>query len=89
MIAFKDFAPQQIKPGGLLTLPEYEMFDSAVQSANSWIALESVQVLSIETVLLPNIWHSSGQGTGDPRLRTRSDFPSDWYQIVRVWYTTS
>ena len=87
MIAFKDFAPQQTTPGGLLALPEYEMFDGAVQTANAWIEQQGVQVLNVETVVLPNMWHSGEGGTGDTSLRTRDDFSSDWYQFVRVWYS--
>jgi len=87
MIAFKDFAPQQIKPGGLLSLPVYEMFDSAVQAANAWVTGESVHVLNVETVLLPNLWRGGGKGTGDPLVRAQGgDFPVDWSQFVRVWY---
>jgi hypothetical protein len=89
MIAFKDFAPQQIKPGGLLSLPVYELFDSAVQAANAWVTAEGVPVLNVETVLLPNLWRSGGQGTGDALLRAKGgDFPADWFQFVRVWYHT-
>ncbi|MGI4791195.1 MAG: hypothetical protein ACRYFS_20390 [Janthinobacterium lividum] len=86
MIAFKDFAPQQTAPGSLLSLPVYEMFDSAVEAANAWVVQESVRVLNVETVVLPNLWHPGKKGTGDPLLRVNSDLPVDWYQLVRVWY---
>ncbi len=87
MIAFKDFAPQPLKPGGLLSLPVYELFDGAVQAANAWIAAEGVPVLNVETVLLPNLWRSGGTGTGASLVRAQGgDFPVDWFQFVRVWY---
>lgn len=89
MIAFKDFAPQQTAPGGLLTLPVYELIEGAVQAANVWITQTNVQVLNVETVVLPNLWHPGKRGTGETLLRAADGFPVNWYQFVRVWYTAS
>ncbi len=89
MIAFKDFVPQELQPGGFLALPQYEMIDVTVQAANDWISQQGVQVLNVETVVLPNLWHPGSKGTGEGMRRTRSDFPSDWYQFVRVWYVAA
>lgn len=88
MIAHRDFAPRFATPRGLseslgLKEPPYETFDDAVRAANEWIRTDAVKVLSIETVVLPNIW--SEGGTADVALGTASGWAS-WYQFVRVWY---
>lgn len=87
MIAFKDFVPQELQPGGFLALPQYEMIDAIVRAANDWICRQGVQVLNVETVVLPNLWRSGSKGTGEGMRRTRGEAPSDWYQFIRVWYT--
>lgn len=86
MIAFQDFVPEQMTVGGWLTPAEYESFEAAVAAANHWIAETGVRILSIETVVLPNLHSRHEDGSTDPALRTHGDMPSSWHQFVRVWY---
>lgn len=74
MIRYRDFAPRQTRPAGFLALPQQsEIFDAAVAEANAWIEQAGVEVVTIETVVLP--------------IRgTTGDFQSTWHQFVRVWY---
>jgi len=86
MIAFRDFAPQVVEQGGFLKWTKYEDFADIVERVNTWIDEQSVQVMNIETIQLPEerAWCTSRTGTTttyypvaeSPRMR----------QIVRVWY---
>ena len=42
----------------------------------------------METVMLPNIWSSSEDGTSDGSVGTTESITSvnAWYQFLRVWY---
>jgi len=82
MIAYKDFAPKMTKRGFFST--EFQTFDQAVLAANQWIEQNRVEVVSIETVVLPEMW--SEEGTTDTELTTSGDMMSSWYQFIRVWY---
>lgn len=86
MIAFIDFVPEQMSPGGLLVPAEFESFEAAVAEANRWIAEKNVRILGVETVVLPNLHSRHEEGSTDPALRTHGDMPSSWHQFVRVWY---
>lgn len=97
MIGCRDFAPRQltplVPPGALFAWVslmnmqgEYESFDSALAAANAWIGEERIEVINVETVVLPNIWQPSEEGTRDAGLRT-GDL-AVWHQFVRVWYRT-
>jgi hypothetical protein len=85
---FKDFVPQISPPPHVPKAAEYATFEDAVAAADRWIAEHQVRVINIETVVLPNIWSPSEQGTGDAALHTHGDWPVTWYQFVRVWYET-
>jgi hypothetical protein len=73
----------------LLKQPEFESFDRAVAEANAWIESDQVDVVNIETIVLPNLWSPYEEGTGDANIVTRGDFATHWNQFVRVWYKTS
>lgn len=85
MIHFKDFAPQITKRSFFKV--EFESFAKALADANHWIETNRIDVVNIETVVLPEMWDE--EGTADVNLRTRDDFPNDWYQFIRVWYRRS
>jgi len=81
-IAFKDFVPAVIKSGFLSS--EYELFPAVVQRANEWIATSGVQVLNVETLVLPNV--SDEDEAQQTNIRTSGEMSSYWRQILRVWY---
>ncbi len=81
-ISFKDFAPQITKKGFFTT--EMESFQQALDAANAWIGEHSVEVINIETVVLPEIWREDG--TTDTSLTTSGEMMSSWHQFIRVWY---
>ncbi len=85
MIDFKDFAPQ-IKERGFFKT-EFQTFGEALAAANQWIADSKINVVNVETVVLPEIW--SEDGTEDPCLRSSGEMSSSWYQFIRVWFEWS
>ncbi len=89
MISYRDFAPHVIKRG-LLHSDAYENFDAAVAAANAWIAEAKIDLMSVETVVLPNISADESESTSDGRVETEEAMTSinQWYQFLRVWYRT-
>ena len=94
MIAFKDFVPQPLNytgpPKGFFALqkvPEFETFEKAVASANAWIAQEAIQVIHVETVVLPHPYiHDARDVDQTGRAVLPAASLAFWEQLVRVWY---
>ncbi|MCK4998506.1 MAG: hypothetical protein KAS23_03190 [Anaerohalosphaera sp.] len=82
MITFEDFAPQITKKGMFST--KYQSFEAAVAAANEWIEGNGIEIVNIETVVLPRIHQEDG--TTDPSLTSMGDMLDTWHQFVRVWY---
>jgi hypothetical protein len=53
MIAFRDFPPKQLTPHTWPSYGTFGSFEEAVQAANDWIATEHIDVVNVETVLVP------------------------------------
>jgi hypothetical protein len=85
MLRYRDFVPQMTKPAALFSPAEHESFDAALAAANSWIKQDEIRVVSIETVVLPNIWNRFEEGSRDTALGV-GDSVSFWHQFIRVWY---
>jgi len=89
MIAFRDFAPLRTRASSLLKRAEYESMGDALERANQWIGENRVDVVNVETVLLPNP-QSAGQGSYSALFRVLGGAyggSARWRQIVRVWYS--
>ena len=86
MLRYKDFVPKQISAPGLFKDGDHESFDHAVEAANQWLAETKVNLISIETVVLPNIWSRWEEGSSDASIGTSGDTPSRWHQFLRCWY---
>ena len=86
MIKHQDFVPKMHVQPGIFKLGQYETFDEALAAANIWIQENNIQVINIETVVLPNIWSRWEEGSTDPALVTSGDSPSRWHQFIRCWY---
>lgn len=86
MIQFRDFVPRMLSAPAFFKVGEYETFGEAVAAADRWIEEQKIDVLHIETVVLPNIWSRYEEGSTDGSLGISGDSPSFWHQIVRIWY---
>lgn len=84
MITFEDFAPGVVERRGLFRYSGFQSIEAAVQAANAWIVENDIDLIHIETVVLPNVWSPGEEGTVDAEL-PGGDM-STWYQFVRVWY---
>ena len=85
MLKYRDFVPKQLKAPGVFDQGEHESFDDAVLAANEWLVSQSIKVISLETVVLPNIWSRWEEGSTDASIGT-GDAPSRWHQFLRCWY---
>ena len=85
-LKYKDFVPKQISAPAIFKPGEHETFDDAVLGLNRWLAISKVNVINIETVVLPNIWSPWEEGSGDASIGTSGSAPSHWHQFVRCWY---
>jgi hypothetical protein len=89
MIGFRDFPPRQLTPHTWSSYGTFEPFEQAVSDANDWIAAERVDVVNVETVLLPVDWNQSRvqAKTAVPFVKVMiSNQRFDCLQFVRVWY---
>ena len=86
MIQFADFVPVELEKAGFFQRSIREQLSDCLQRANDWIAENHITVVTIETVVLPNIYHPGEEGSTDTELYTSGDMSSQWYQFIRVWY---
>lgn len=86
MIHFHDFVPEMLTPPGFLKVATHEPLQAALDRANAWVQDNHVRVINIETVVLPNIWSRYEEGASDPALGTSGESPSQWHQVIRIWY---
>ncbi|SNT15137.1 hypothetical protein SAMN05421640_2532 [Ekhidna lutea] len=86
MIQHIDFAPKVTKKGGLFKSAQIESFHSLMDAMNEWISSNPIELVNVETVLLPNIYDSDEEGSEDTMLGTGRESSSHWYQLIRVWY---
>jgi hypothetical protein len=86
MLKYKDFVPKEIEAPGFFKEGQHESFNDALEEANKWLSENRIALVSIETVVLPNIWSRWEEGSDDASLGTSSDAPSRWHQFIRCWY---
>lgn len=81
-----DFPPviTQDVLAGITVDVQYEALQDTVVRANDWIVRHGVQVVNIETVLLPAPLRRDDYATGENGFRCGD---LRLVQVVRVWYT--
>ena len=84
MIDYYDFVPKVLDRGGFLKAARLEELRDVMEDVNFWVDANSIDVINIETVVLPNMHRESG--SEDTSLHTSGEMQSQWYQFVRVWY---
>ncbi len=85
MIEYKDFVPRMLGPAGFLGEPEFESLEDAMEACNKWIESNGVEVINVETVVLPNLHNPLEGGSGDVNIRQNEDHVTAWNQYIRVW----
>ncbi len=86
MIKFEDFVPELEDEGGLFRKMAFEAFQTVLDRANKWIDDNNIDVVNIETVVLPNIHSKFEEGSTDVQLKASSGAGTDWHQFIRIWY---
>ena len=86
MLKYKTFVPRQTKAYGFLSDGDFANFDDAVAAADEWIESTGVEIVQIETVVLPNMYDSGEKGPNDTYLRVPDRMANHWHQFLRVWY---
>ncbi|AFY66348.1 hypothetical protein [Geitlerinema sp. PCC 7407] len=93
MIQYKDFAPRITERGPFGGASDYESFSDVVSAVNQWIGSAAIQVINVETVVLPD--RIEGTSDGVYGLTTSNAFypvmisqglAINYFQCVRVWY---
>lgn len=83
-IKYRDFLPEEKARGGLFGGVDFSDFDTCVAAMNAWLAENGVEVIRVETVVLPNIHSVEEEGTTDTELHAAAH--TLWYQFLRLWY---
>ena len=85
-IHFQDFVPKVsgTKKVLFMTVKDYEPVGETLDEMNAWIAKHQIDVVNVESVVLPNIHLEDGSTDG--ALATSGEMSSQWFQVVRVWY---
>jgi hypothetical protein len=89
LLKFKDFVPKQIGKNIWTGRGSYRSLVDSLREANQWILRHpGVNVINVETVVLPGIHSDKEEGSEDPELLVSTGgMPQSWHQFIRVWYT--
>ncbi|MCB9230575.1 MAG: hypothetical protein H6581_02880 [Bacteroidia bacterium] len=86
MIQYQDFFPT-LEKAGIFTADKIESLQDPLSRMNTWIEDNpGIEVINIETVVLPNIYKKSTSSTSNPSLKTEPSQSDKWYQGFRIWY---
>ena len=84
-ITFRDFVPDDITPT-LALGRRYETLATVVERVNAWIAADAIDVINLETLLLPGGPARGGETALQVVLDVGPLAVTQWFQAVRVWY---
>lgn len=82
MIDQKDFIPKTLSTHWFKGL-QVDSFDAAIVAANEWINAEGIDVINIETIVLPV---GPNDETESPMTLVASQYGFSLRQFIRVWY---
>lgn len=93
MISCKDFAPRITKRRTFDGTAEYESFSEVVSAVNQWSENRTIQVINVETVVLPDSLESTSDGVygvavshGVYPVMASQGLTINCFQCVRVWH---
>lgn len=82
-ITFRDFLPED-RTRFLGLGRKFEPRTELMARVNAWLEEESIEVLNIETVLLPGLPEEDSTVSTEKLLQS-----TQWAQAIRVWYRES
>jgi len=93
MIKYKDFAPRITERGPFGGPAQYESFSEVVSALNQWIESTAIQVINVETIILPDSLKSTSDdvygmtvSNGVYPVMISQGVTVNYFQCVRVWY---
>jgi hypothetical protein len=86
VIKHADFIPQRLTTGDILEKPSFATLDTALAAANAWLTGRNVDVINVETVVLPNLWDDTTRGTLHGGIEIVGESSCHWHQLIRIWY---
>ena len=86
MIRYRDFVPGLVEKAGLDGPARYEPFSHTVEMMNNWVTANGIDVVTVETVVLPNLHRPQAGGSDDTSLEAAAQYATTWHQFLRVWY---
>ena len=95
MLAFRDFVPRDDTP--MLALSRrLESVQSVLERVNAWIGEEGIDVINVETVLLPAAAAQDREGQSSGRYTDNMQYDIGFFevgttrlQVIRVWHRAS
>ncbi|MEM8962485.1 MAG: hypothetical protein AAGD38_13460 [Acidobacteriota bacterium] len=86
-IQFVDFkAREHPRSSTSMSRSTHESVAQVVDRLNQWIRENRVEVINIETIILPNI-HNTGVNSEASRIRNYANYAwSSLHQVLRVWF---
>lgn len=85
MFTYKDFTPIVVAKGGSLRDHKIGSLDDVVVEARQWATEQAVEVINIETVLLPLTARDPRKSFGESTISVTLG-TAQWTQIIRLWY---
>jgi hypothetical protein len=93
MIKCEDFAPRITERGSFGGPSEYESFSEVGSAVNQWIKSRTIQVINVETVVLPDRVEGTSDDVYGVTLSNgfypvviSQGLTINFFQCVRVWY---
>lgn len=88
LLKFKDFVPgQRGKKSVWTSRRQTEPLRYALEDANAWIIQHpNVEIINVETVVLPNMHTDREEGSVDSDLMIVGGASATWHQFFRIWY---
>lgn len=84
-LKFKDFTRQRVATS-FWAGDTFAPLEDTAQEASAWIDEHGIQVINVETVVLPLSQFSGGQVDPDATPKAGGRFNAEWHQFIRVWY---
>jgi len=91
-IQYRDFAPQWKTKVLGLAVGGRQSVDDVVAQANAWIEAQAIEVVNIETLILPESAAEQSQQSGHSDMRYNIgmfEIVGKRMQVVRVWYRSA
>ncbi|HZH43781.1 MAG TPA: hypothetical protein VEY50_06860 [Lysobacter sp.] len=88
MLGFRDFVPAD-QTQALALSRKFESIEQVLARANAWIADSGVDVVNVETLLLPASVARSGAAAFQPHFQVdlgAFEIGGSHVQVVRVWF---